>query len=55
MVCVECHKVSFPVDAVPSATRQMPVAGRSYPGQIWAKIVTFLPGRERFAPRDGRW
>ncbi len=50
MVCVECHKVSFPVDAVASATRQM--AG-SWPQltqeQIWAKIVTFLPGRERFA------
>lgn len=50
MVCVECHKVSYPVDAVASATRQ--IAGSSpqlTQEQIWAKIEVFLPGRERFA------
>ena len=47
MVCVECHPVAF--DAVTSSTRQFTL---NYPQlsneEVWKKIETFLPGRERF-------
>ncbi len=54
MTCAECHDVSFnvdseDVDSVTTATRQF-IANypRMTQEQIWDKIVTFLPGRERF-------
>ena len=47
MVCVECHPVAF--DAVTSSTRQFTL---NYPqlsnDEVWKRIETFLPGRERF-------
>jgi hypothetical protein len=50
MVCVECHKVSFPVDATATATRQLAgSAPQLTQDEIWSRIVAFLPGRERFA------
>jgi nitroimidazol reductase NimA-like FMN-containing flavoprotein (pyridoxamine 5'-phosphate oxidase superfamily) len=50
MVCVECHKVEFPVDATATATRQIAASGRQLDqAEIWSMIVKFLPGRERFA------
>lgn len=50
MVCVECHKIDFPVDATATATRQIAASARQLSQEeIWEMIVTFLPGRERFA------
>lgn len=50
MVCVECHDIKFDVDGVTTATRQfINNFPRLSQEQIWEKIVTFLPGRERFA------
>jgi nitroimidazol reductase NimA-like FMN-containing flavoprotein (pyridoxamine 5'-phosphate oxidase superfamily) len=51
MTCAECHDVTFnAVDSVASATRQMARSDMQLSQeQIWAKIVEFLPGRERFA------
>jgi len=47
MVCVECHQVAF--DALTSSTRQFTL---NYPQlsneEVWERIETFLPGRERF-------
>jgi nitroimidazol reductase NimA-like FMN-containing flavoprotein (pyridoxamine 5'-phosphate oxidase superfamily) len=50
MVCVECHKVDFPVDSVATATKQIAASSRQLSQEeIWSMIVKFLPGRERFA------
>lgn len=50
MVCVECHNVDFTIDTTASATRQIARSSiQLSQEQIWAKIVEFLPGRERFA------
>jgi nitroimidazol reductase NimA-like FMN-containing flavoprotein (pyridoxamine 5'-phosphate oxidase superfamily) len=50
MVCVECHNVDYTIDTVASATRQIARSSAQLSQeQIWAKIVEFLPGRERFA------
>ncbi|MEZ5563047.1 MAG: pyridoxamine 5'-phosphate oxidase family protein [Gammaproteobacteria bacterium] len=51
MTCAECHDVTFStVDTVASATRQMARSSMQLSQEeIWAKIVEFLPGRERFA------
>jgi nitroimidazol reductase NimA-like FMN-containing flavoprotein (pyridoxamine 5'-phosphate oxidase superfamily) len=47
MVCVECHKVTF--DALTSSTKQFIL---NYPqlsnDEVWERIESFLPGRERF-------
>jgi nitroimidazol reductase NimA-like FMN-containing flavoprotein (pyridoxamine 5'-phosphate oxidase superfamily) len=48
MTCAECHNVTF--DGTTSATEQFMA---NFPqlenDAVWEKIVTFLPGRERFA------
>lgn len=50
MVCVECHKVEFPVDSTATATKQLAASARQLSQEeIWDMIVRFLPGRERFA------
>jgi nitroimidazol reductase NimA-like FMN-containing flavoprotein (pyridoxamine 5'-phosphate oxidase superfamily) len=50
MVCVECHKIDFPVDATATATKQIAASARQLSQEeIWDMIVKFLPGRERFA------
>jgi uncharacterized pyridoxamine 5'-phosphate oxidase family protein len=47
MVCVECHSVAF--DAVTSSTKQIIMNFTQLTNdEIWRKIETFLPGRERF-------
>ena len=47
MACVECHKVAF--DGITTSTRQFML---NFPQlkntEVWKKIETFLPGRERF-------
>ncbi|MDW8259611.1 MAG: pyridoxamine 5'-phosphate oxidase family protein, partial [Gammaproteobacteria bacterium] len=48
--CAECHDVSFGTDFVSTASRQYwNNYGRLSNDEIWARIVEFLPGRERFA------
>lgn len=48
MICAECHRVSF--DMVTTSTKQFTNNFPQLPNdEIWAKIVEFLPGRERFA------
>ena len=48
MTCAECHDVSY--DFMTTASAQFV---NNYPqltqDEIWAKVVAFLPGRERFA------
>lgn len=48
MICAECHHVTF--DLATTATKQFT---NNFPqltnDEIWEKIETFLPGRERFA------
>jgi len=48
MTCSECHEVTY--DFLSTATMQFV---RNFPQleqeEIWAKVVAFLPGRERFA------
>lgn len=50
MICAECHDVDFTIDTVASATRLMARSSKQLSQEeIWAKVVEFLPGRERFA------
>jgi len=51
MTCAECHQVKFEgVDVVTTASQQFQRNFGELPqDEIWAKIVSFLPGRERFA------
>jgi nitroimidazol reductase NimA-like FMN-containing flavoprotein (pyridoxamine 5'-phosphate oxidase superfamily) len=47
MVCVECHEVTF--DAITTSTKTFLINYQQLPnGEVWEKIETFLPGRERF-------
>ena len=47
MTCAECHDVTF--DGITSATMQfVNNFGALENDEIWARIVEFLPGRERF-------
>ena len=48
MTCAECHNVTF--DGTTSATEQFMANFPQLDQEaLWEKIVTFLPGRERFA------
>jgi uncharacterized pyridoxamine 5'-phosphate oxidase family protein len=48
MVCVECHEVAF--DAITTSTKIFLLNYRQLSNdEVWKKIETFLPGRERFA------
>lgn len=51
MTCAECHQVKFDgVDVVTTASQQFQRNfGELSQEEIWAKVVSFLPGRERFA------
>jgi len=48
MVCVECHEVAF--DAITTSTKIFLLNYKQLSNdEVWKKIETFLPGRERFA------
>lgn len=47
MVCVECHEVAF--DAITTSTKIFLMNYKQLSNdEVWEKIETFLPGRERF-------
>jgi uncharacterized pyridoxamine 5'-phosphate oxidase family protein len=47
MVCVECHEIAF--DAITTSTKIFLTNYKQLPNnEVWKKIETFLPGRERF-------
>ena len=47
MVCVECHEVAF--DAITTSTKIFLLNYKQLSNdEVWKKIETFLPGRERF-------